>query len=90
MLSTDFAGGFCDGVLVGVENTVKVGAASLPKVIETCTSRVAQVFPLLAPERGLIAKDMVADLVITDPVEVSKVQTMLIGGAVVVENGKRV
>jgi imidazolonepropionase-like amidohydrolase len=90
LLSTDFAAGFCDGVLVGVEMAVKVGAVSLAKAMETCTSRVAEVFPLLAPERGLIARDMIADLVITDPVEVSKVQTMLIGGTVVVENGKRV
>ncbi|MGQ9585992.1 MAG: amidohydrolase family protein [Anaerolineae bacterium] len=89
-ISTDFAGGHFDGVLVGVENAVKVGAASLPAVVATATSRVASYFPRLAPERGLIARDKIADLVVTDPVQISKVQHVLIGGRVVVENGKRV
>lgn len=90
LLSTDFAGGYFDGILVGIEHAVKVGAVSLPAIIATATSNVAAAFPGLAPERGLIARGKIADLVITDPVRISQVQFVLIGGRVVVENGKRV
>jgi len=90
MLSTDFAGGYFDGVLVGVEQAVKVGAASLPTAVATATSRVAEAFPSLAPERGLVAQGKIADLVVTDPQQISDVQFVLIGGRVVVEDGVRV
>lgn len=90
MLSTDYAGGHFDGVLVGVENAVKARAASLPAVVATATSRVAGHFPSLAPERGLIARDKIADLVVTDPERISDVEMVLVGGVVVVENGRRV
>lgn len=90
LLSTDFAGGYFDGVLVGVEQAVKAGAASLPAVVATATSRVAEAFPGLAPERGLIARGRIADLVVTGLQQISDVQFVLIGGTVVVEDGKRV
>jgi len=89
LLSTDFAGGFFDGVLVGVEQAVKAGAASLPAVVATATSRVAETFPGLAPDRGLIARGKIADLVVTDPQQISDVQFVLIGGKVVVEDRVR-
>lgn len=90
LLSTDYAGGYFDGVLLGAENAVKIGAASLPAVIATATSRVAETFPMLAPERGLIARGKIADLVVTDPQHISHVQLVLVGGKVVVESGARV
>jgi imidazolonepropionase-like amidohydrolase len=90
LLSTDFAGGYFDNPLVGIEHAVKEEAASLPYLIATGTSRVADVFPDLAPERGLVAQDKIADLVVTDPIHVSDVDFVIIGGTVVVENGSRV
>jgi imidazolonepropionase-like amidohydrolase len=90
LLSTDFAGGYFDSVLTGVEQAVKAEAARLPAVIATATSRVVEAFPGLAPERGLIARDKIADVVVTDPQQISDVQFVLIGGKVVVEDGVRV
>ena len=90
ILSTDYAGGHVDYPLVGLENAAKVGAASLPELVASGTSRVVDVFPELAPERGLIARDKVADLVVTSPERVSDVEMVLIGGRVVVENGVRI
>jgi hypothetical protein len=90
LLSTDYAGGHFDNPLVGVENAARVGAASLPALIASGTSRVVDVFPELAPERGLVARDKIADLVITDPDSISDVQMVLVGGRIVVEDGSRV
>jgi imidazolonepropionase-like amidohydrolase len=89
LLSTDYAGGHFDNPLVGVENAAKVGAASLPELVASGTSRVVDVFPALAPERGLIARDKIADLVVTHADRVSEVQMVLVGGRVVVEDGAR-
>jgi hypothetical protein len=90
LLSTDYAAGYFDNPLVGVEHAARVGAASLAELIASGTSRVADVFPGLAPQRGLIAEDKVADLVLTDPEKVSQVEMVLVGGRVVVEDGRRV
>lgn len=90
MVSTDFAGGYFDPVIVGVEQAFRAGAATLPAIIATATSNVVGFFPGLAPERGLIAREKIADLVVTDPTYLSKVQHVLIGGNFVVEDGKRV
>ena len=67
-----------------------MGAASLPELIATGTSRVVEVFPALAPERGSSPRDKIADLVVTDPERISEVQMVLVGGTIVVEDGKRV
>ncbi len=90
LLSTDYAAGHFDNPLVGVENAARVGAASLPELIASGTSQVVDVFPALAPERGLIARDKIADLVVTDSERLSEVEMVLVGGTIVVENGKRV
>jgi imidazolonepropionase-like amidohydrolase len=90
LLSTDYAGGYFDNPLVGVEQANRVGAASLPELIASGTSRVTEAFPELAPDRGLIAPGKIADLVITDPERISEVETILIVGEVVVDGGARV
>ena len=89
LVSTDFAGGYFDPVIVGVEQAYRANAASLPAIIATATYNVAKTFPGLADERGLIAREKIADLVVTDPVHLSKVEYVFIGGKMVVENGKR-
>jgi adenine deaminase len=45
---------------------------------------------MLAPERGLIARGKIADLVVTDPQNISKVEMVFIGGRAVIEDGARV
>jgi imidazolonepropionase-like amidohydrolase len=89
MVSTDFAGGNFDPVIIGVEQAFRANAASLPVIIATATYNVAKAFPGLADERGLIAREKIADLIVTDPVYLSKVEKVFIGGKMVVENGKR-
>ena len=89
LVSTDFAGGYFDPVIVGVEQAYRAKAASLPTIVATATYNVAKTFPGLADERGLIAREKIADLVVTDPVYISKVDRVFIGGKMVVENGKR-
>ncbi len=89
LLSTDFGGGFFDPVMVGVENAYRAKAASLPAIIATGTSNVARAFPGLADERGLIARDKIADLVVTDPEFPTKIDYVFIGGTIVVDHGKR-
>ncbi len=89
MVSTDFAGGYFDPVIVGVEHAYRANAASLPAIVATATYNVARAFPGLADERGLIAREKIADLVVMDLADLSKVQYVFIGGRMVVENGKR-
>jgi imidazolonepropionase-like amidohydrolase len=89
MVSTDFAGGYFDPVIVGMEHAYRAKAASLPAIVATATYNVARTFPGLADERGLIAREKIADLVVTDPVYLSKVERVFIGGKVVVQNGQR-
>ena len=89
LVSTDFAGGYFDPVIVGMEQAHRVKAASLPTIVATATYNVAKTFPGLADERGLIAREKIADLVVTDPVYLSKVESVFIGGKLVVQNGKR-
>lgn len=89
MMSTDFAGGYFDPVIVGMEQAYRAKAASLPAIVATATYNVVKAFPGLADERGLVARDKIADLVVTDPEYLSRVQYVFIGGKMVVENGKR-
>lgn len=87
-ISTDFIGGFHDPILLCIEKAMEKGVVSLPKAIAMATSNVAKGIPKLAHRRGLIVPNMVADLAIIDADHISKVDTVMIGGRVVVEEGR--
>jgi imidazolonepropionase-like amidohydrolase len=89
-ISTDYAAGFHDPILLGVSEAVKHGAVGLAPAIAMATANVADAIPGLAPNRGRIQPGAVADVVITDPDEPNRVDTVLVGGNVVVEGGETV
>jgi imidazolonepropionase-like amidohydrolase len=88
LISTDFRGGYHDSILLFIEKALKKGVVELPQAIAMATSNVARAIPRLAPRRGLIAPGMVADVAIVDADHVSKVDTVVINGRVIVEEGK--
>jgi len=63
---------------------------SLPAAVAMATANVADAIPGIAPRRGRVMPGAVADLVMTDPAELHRVGTVLIGGKIVVRDGRRV
>src|SRR5262249_7834281 len=89
-ISTDYAAGFHHPILLGICEAMKHGAVTLAAGIAMATANVADAIPNLAPDRGRIRRGAVADVVITDRHELHRVDTVLLGGTVVVERGETV
>ena len=89
-ISTDYGGGSHDPMLVVLEQATERRLIDLPLAISLLTANVARAIPLLAPNRGLVAKGKEADLVIVDREQISQVETVLIGGQITVEQGQLV
>ncbi|MGI6142651.1 MAG: amidohydrolase family protein [bacterium] len=83
LISTDYGGGKFDPPLVGVKAALERGLGSLPDLVAKLTSRVAQVFPRLAPERGVIEEGKIADLIVVSRQDVALVKQVYIGGRLV-------
>jgi imidazolonepropionase-like amidohydrolase len=86
-ISTDYAGGFHDPVLMAVDRATKVGVVSLEAAIAMATTNVADAIPGLATRRGRVTPGGIADLVLTDPADLPHVGTVIIGGEIVVRDG---
>lgn len=89
-ISTDYAGGHHDSILLAIDRAAKAGVVSVPDAVAMATANVADAIPGLAQERGRVVPGAVADLVITDPDALERVETVLVDGTVVVRNGARV
>jgi imidazolonepropionase-like amidohydrolase len=89
-ISTDYAAGRHDQILLAIDRATKAGVVGLPAAIAMATSTVADTFPGLAPRRGRIVPGAIADLVVTDPAALENVRTVMIGGRIVVREGRRV
>jgi imidazolonepropionase-like amidohydrolase len=89
-ISTDYAGGHHDPILLAIDRATKAGVVGLPAAIAMATSAVADTFPGLAPRRGRIVPGAIADLVVTDPAALENVRTVMIGGRIVVREGRLV
>lgn len=89
-ISTDYAGGHHDPILLAIDQSVRAGAVSLPAAIAMATANVADAIEGLAPRRGRVVPGAIADLVVTDPARLHSVDTVMIGGEVVVRAGRRV
>jgi alpha-D-ribose 1-methylphosphonate 5-triphosphate diphosphatase PhnM len=83
LISTDYAGGFWDPILLIVEKAAEAGAITLEEGVRLATSAPADAVPGLAPDRGRIVSGAVADLVITAPGRLSAVREILVSGSVV-------
>jgi alpha-D-ribose 1-methylphosphonate 5-triphosphate diphosphatase PhnM len=83
LVSTDYAGGFWDPMLLMLERAHEAGAVSLEAAVRMVTGRVAEALPRLAPRRGVVAPGFVADLVVTEPGRLSAVREVLVSGRVV-------
>ncbi|MGH3374109.1 MAG: amidohydrolase family protein [Actinoallomurus sp.] len=89
-ISTDYAGGHHDPILLAIDSATKAGVVSLPAAVAMATANVADAIPGIAPRRGRVMPGAVADLVMTDPAELHHVGTVMIGGKIVVRDGRRV
>ena len=90
VLSTDYSGGYHDAILLFIQKAVEHGAISLPQAVRLATSSPAGIIPGLAPRKGLIEPGHVADLVVVDQDDITRVRTVIVGGRIVVEDGRRV
>lgn len=86
-ISTDYAGGHWDSILVAIQRIVNKKQMSPPAAIALATGNVARAFPQLASDRGLIETGRRSDLVIVDCVNLGRVRHVIIQGKVVVWNG---
>lgn len=86
-ISTDYAGGHWDSILVAIQRIVHKKQMSPAAAVALATGNVARAFPQLAGDRGLIEKGRRADLVIVDRVNLGRVRHVIIHGKVVVWNG---
>lgn len=87
-ISTDYAGGHHDPILLAIDRATKAGVVSLPAAIAMATANVADAIPGLAPRRGRVLPAAIADLTVTDPAALDRVWTVMIGGEIVVRDGR--
>jgi imidazolonepropionase-like amidohydrolase len=87
-ICTDYAGGYHDPLLKYFKEAIKHGAATLPGIVRLVTSSPAGLIPGLAPDRGTVQPGKIADLIIVDRNDISRVRYVIIGGRVVVDEGQ--
>jgi len=88
VITTDFIGGYHDPILLVLQKAIEEGIITLPRAIQLATSAPAKIIPQVAPNRGLIEPGRVADICVVDKDDISKVSHVIIGGRVVVEEGR--
>lgn len=86
-ISTDYAGGHWDSILVAIQRIIRKRQMSPAAAIALATGNVARTFPQMAGDRGLIEKGKRADLVIVDRVNFGRVRHVMINGRIVVRDG---
>lgn len=90
VLSTDYSGGYHDAILLFIQKAVEAGVISLPQAVRLATSSPAGIIPGMAPRKGLIEPGHVADMIVVDPDDITRVRHVIIGGRIAVEEGWRV
>lgn len=88
-ISTDYGGGHHDAILLQLQKAIEAKVIDLPKAVALATYNATLIIPKLAPQRGLIAEGKVADIVLVNENDISKVDTVIIGGKVVVEKDQQ-
>lgn len=87
-ICTDYCGGYHDPLLRYISEAIRAGAGTLPSLIRLVTSSPASFIPGLAPNRGMVEAGRVADVIIVDRDDITNVRTVIIGGEVVVDEGR--
>lgn len=88
MICTDYMGGYWDPIPRIIEYAVDQKVVELPQAIAMVTGNVLKAIPNVAPNRGQISEGKIADLVILSRENISRVRTVIIGGEVVVDEGR--
>jgi imidazolonepropionase-like amidohydrolase len=88
VVTTDFSGGYHDPILLLLQKAVEAGVTTLARAVQLATSAPARIIPRVAPCRGFVEPGKIADLCIVDRDDLSKVRTVIIGGRVVVQEGR--
>ena len=87
ILGTDYAGGYWNDILLGIQHLVADGIVSLPKAVAMGSRNVARSVPGVG-ERGELVPGKIADLVITPKDKVANVHAVIIGGRLAYHNGQ--
>jgi imidazolonepropionase-like amidohydrolase len=90
VITTDYSGGYHDPILFVLQKALEDGIIPLPRAVQLATSAPARIIPGVAPHRGLVEPGKVADLCILERDDMSKVRYVIIGGSIVVEEGRLV
>lgn len=88
VITTDFSGGYHDPILFVLQKAIEKEIINLPHAIQLATSAPARVVSGVAPNRGLVEIGKVADVCIVDRQDISNVKYVIIGGRVVVKEGR--
>jgi alpha-D-ribose 1-methylphosphonate 5-triphosphate diphosphatase PhnM len=88
LVSTDYIAGYWDPIPLIMEKAVEAGFLTMPMAVRKMTRDVVEAIPRIGSDRGSITTGKAADLAIVDPNNISQVQTVMIGGRVVVRDGK--
>lgn len=87
-VSTDYAGGDWEPIAKGLALAIKAGVVNLPTAVSLATRNPADLFPGLAPDRGLLEPGKIADVVLAAAADIGNVRTVIIGGKVVVRDNR--
>lgn len=87
-IGTDYCSGYWGSIPQVLKYAVDQNAIELPQAIALGTGNVVKAIPNVAPNRGEIAEGKIADLAILSQRDISEVRTVLIGGKVVVDEGR--
>jgi hypothetical protein len=89
-ISTDFAGGAWEPILKGLDMAIRCDAVELARGVAFATSNPASLFPALAEGRGQLAPGKIADVILVDADNLGAVRTVIVGGNIAVQDGKRI
>jgi|GEM_PF-2418978 len=78
-----------DSMLFFIEKLIEEKLTTLCEAIKMVTSGVVQAIPDLAPNRGLVRAEKIADLVLLDGDKISNVDMVMLGGEIILKDGDR-
>src|SRR5262249_28392892 len=87
-VSTDYAGGDWEPIAKGLALAIKAGAVGLATAVSLATRNPSRLFPGLAPDRGVLGRGKIADVVLADADNIGNVRTVIIGGQIVARDNR--